>query len=100
MVLEANCAQIRNRKDMHPTLMSIAQKHGTSVRQLLIRYSLQKGWIPLPRTDNPQSIVANANVYNFELTRGQMETLDRLDEGRRGALADIPDGLRVRYVSG
>jgi len=47
---------------------------------------LQKGWVPLPKSDTPSRIEENADVYDFELGAGDMETLDGLDQGSRGAI--------------
>jgi diketogulonate reductase-like aldo/keto reductase len=47
----------------------------------MIWYCLQKGWVPLSKSDNPERIAENANVYDFELTEKEMETLYGLDRG-------------------
>lgn len=69
-----------------PALTQIAQKYGGSPAQVLIRYSLQKGWVPLPKSRTPARIVQNLDVFDFELGRDDMESLDALDEGAQGAL--------------
>lgn len=43
---------------------------------MLIRYSVQKGWVPLPKSDNPGRIAQNADVFDFELSKDDMEKLD------------------------
>jgi diketogulonate reductase-like aldo/keto reductase len=53
---------------------------------VLVRYCLQKGWVPLPKSDTPQRIVSNADVYNFELDEEDMKALDDLDQGSKGAI--------------
>ena len=56
--------------------------------QILIRYALQNGWVPLPKSDNPSRIAENANVFGpqSELSREEMAALDELDEGEEGAV--------------
>jgi diketogulonate reductase-like aldo/keto reductase len=54
--------------------------------QVLIRYSLQKGWVPLPKSSKPERIRENINVFHFELDGDDMNVLDRLDEGSAGAI--------------
>ena len=49
--------------------------------QVLIRWSLQKGFIVLPRSSNTDRIAENADVFDFGLEATQMAELDALDEG-------------------
>jgi diketogulonate reductase-like aldo/keto reductase len=54
----------------------------------LIRYCLQKHWIPLPKSETKERIIENADVYDFELTAEDMRRLDGLDQGRNGAIVE------------
>ncbi|KAM5351394.1 hypothetical protein ACJ41O_004117 [Fusarium nematophilum] len=69
-----------------PTLQDIAGKHGKSSAQVLIRYALQKGWVPLPKSAAVGRIQQNASVFGFELDLDDMSRLDGLDEGSEGAV--------------
>jgi diketogulonate reductase-like aldo/keto reductase len=71
-----------------PTLNEIAKKHEKQTGHVLIRYCLQRGWVPLPKSDNPDRIVENANIYDFELSKEEMEMLDGLDQGANGAIVE------------
>lgn len=71
--------------------MDIAKKNGHTTQQILIRYALQKGWVPLPKTDSPERIVANANVFDFDLSVEDMLVLDSLDQGPAGAIVEAVD---------
>ena len=64
----------------------MAKAHSKTTAQVLIRYSLQKGWVALPKSDTPSRIEANADVYGFELGTNDMEILDGLDQGASGAI--------------
>ena len=55
---------------------------------MLIRYCLQKDWVPLPKSVTPERIVQNADVYGFELSEEDMKLLDDLDQGPSGALLE------------
>nr|XP_036584851.1 putative aldo/keto reductase [Colletotrichum truncatum]KAF6794501.1 putative aldo/keto reductase [Colletotrichum truncatum] len=57
-----------------------------TVAQVLVRWCLQKGYIPLPKSGNPERIGENINVFMFELDSEEMELLDGLDMGAQGAL--------------
>ena len=64
------------------TVAEMAESYGVSVPQLSIRYTLQLGLLPLPKTANPAHMKANADV-EFEITDADMErlrTLDRIED--------------------
>ncbi|KAF2474633.1 Aldo/keto reductase [Lindgomyces ingoldianus] len=86
IVIEAYSPIVRNQKDHHTTLIGIAERLHKTTNQILIRYSLQKGWIPLPKSDTMAKITSNADVFGFELTEEDIALLDELDQGREGAI--------------
>ncbi|KAF4816909.1 putative oxidoreductase [Colletotrichum tropicale] len=54
--------------------------------QVLVRWSVQKGFVPLVKSSDPARIEENANVFSFELDEEEMQLLDDLDMGAQGAL--------------
>ena len=88
IVIEAYCPLVRNLKAHDQTLIDVSKKHDKSTAQTLIRYSLQKGWVSLPKSDTPSRIEANADVYGFDLSDEDMKTLDSLDLGADGAIVE------------
>ncbi|KAI1417240.1 Aldo/keto reductase [Hypoxylon sp. FL1857] len=88
IVIEAYCPLVRNTKAEDKTLVSVARKHGVSTSQVLIRYCLQRNWVPLPKSDNPGRIKANADIYGFELDEDDMSLLNDLDQGPKGAIVE------------
>lgn len=86
IIVEAYSPLVRNKKANDPILNAIAKAHKKTTAQVLIRYCLQKNWVPLPKSDTPSRIVENADVYNFELTKEEMSMLDGLDKGAEGAI--------------
>ncbi|KOS44437.1 hypothetical protein ACN38_g4672 [Penicillium nordicum] len=91
IIVEAYSPIVRNYKANDPTLVEVAKKYGKSTQQVLIRYALQKGWVPLPKTDNPERIVANADVFSFDISVEDMAVLDSLDQGNAGAIVEAVD---------
>ncbi len=77
---------MRNLKAHDQTLVKMSKKHEKTTAQVLIRYSLQKGWVSLPKSDTPSRIEANADIYGFTLTDEDMSILDSLDQGAKGAI--------------
>jgi len=67
----------------NPTVTEVAESHGKTPAQVLIRWSLQLGNIVIPRSSSPERIASNIDVFGFELTDDQMATLNGLDDGTR-----------------
>jgi len=64
----------------HPTIASLSKKYSCTPGQLLIRWSLQHGYVPLPKSVRKERIVENGNVDGFQIEGGDMKTMDGLDE--------------------
>lgn len=88
IIVEAYCPLVRNEKAGDKTLKIICEKHKVGPNQVLVRWSLQKGFVPLPKSDTPSRIVSNADVYGFELDADDMAKLDGLDQGKAGAIVE------------
>ncbi|KAI0908634.1 2,5-diketo-D-gluconic acid reductase A [Ustulina deusta] len=58
------------------TLAKLAQKHGKTEAQILLRWSLQKGLVPLPKSVTPSRIKENAELYDFELSQEELAELE------------------------
>lgn len=63
----------------HPTIRQVAERHGKSIAQICIRYVLQKGVGPLPKSVHPERIRENADV-DFEIAKADMDLLDKLGQ--------------------
>ncbi len=61
-------------------LVALATVTGKTPAQVLIRWSLQRGFVCIPKSAHPARIEANADVFDFVLTDEQMAQLDALDE--------------------
>ncbi|MDO4679851.1 MAG: aldo/keto reductase [Aerococcus sp.] len=61
-----------------PMIKDMAERYGVSIAQLAIRYDLELGLLPLPKTENPAHMANNANV-DFTITEDDMETLKAID---------------------
>lgn len=51
---------------------------------MLIRYALQKGWVPLPKSERPERMEENARVFDFVIKDEDMGLLDGLDGKKMG----------------
>lgn len=62
----------------NPELQAIAAKYGKSVAQLCIRWCLQNGTLPLPKSVTPSRIEENAEVFDFSIDQGDMDRINAM----------------------
>lgn len=67
-----------------PVVRLVADRHGVTTAQVLIRFLIQQGIITIPKSTNPQRIKTNGEVWNFSLTEVEMEALKSIDKGEAG----------------
>ena len=63
------------------SLCQIAEAHGKSVAQVVLRWLTQRGIVPLVKSSNPQRMRENLNIFDFTLTDAEMEQIAMLDTG-------------------
>ena len=63
-----------------PVLKKIAEKHGKSTAQVILRWDLQRGIITIPKSTHQIRIKENANLYDFELSANDMKVINDLDQ--------------------
>ncbi|HEX7807651.1 MAG TPA: aldo/keto reductase [Thermoanaerobaculia bacterium] len=67
-----------------PTLLEIGRQYGKSAAQVMLRWHLQEGRSAIPKSVKPARIAENFDVFDFELTREQIDAIDALETGVRG----------------
>lgn len=75
-----------------PEMQTLAEKYGKSIGQICLRWSLQMGFLPLPKSGSPQRIRENLRVFDFEISDADMATITHL-QGYCGE-APVPDEIR------
>lgn len=66
-----------------PVITKIAQAHGKSAAQVILRWNLQKGVVVIPGSSNPAHIKENTELYDFELTAEEMAQINALDRNEK-----------------
>jgi diketogulonate reductase-like aldo/keto reductase len=62
-----------------PEMIGLSEKYGKSIAQLCIRWSLQNGFLPLPKTVTPERMTENLDVFDFEIAPEDIEMMTELD---------------------
>ncbi len=74
----AYCPIARGKVPGNDTLERIGKAHGRSSSQVALRYLVQQGIIPIPRTATPEHLAANLAVFDFSLTPAEMAEIAAL----------------------
>lgn len=61
----------------------LAVKYNKSIAQIVLRWDLQKGVVTIPKSSKKERIVANANIFDFELSESDVALLDAMHRGQR-----------------
>ena len=74
----AYCPIARGQVPSNEVLERIGKTHGKSSSQVALRYLVQQGIIPIPRTANPDHLAANLAVFDFKLSDAEMAEIGKL----------------------
>jgi len=66
--------------DIH-LLRGLAEKYGKTPAQIVLRWDLQKGVVTIPKSSNPERIRSNADIFDFEISEGDVKRIDDLEQG-------------------
>lgn len=74
-----------------PELTAIAGNHGKTLAQTILRWHMQLGTVAIPKSNRRARMQENFDIFDFELTDGEMATIARLDRGAEGRNGTDPD---------
>lgn len=81
-----------------PVINEIAQAHGKSAAQVIIRWHMQEGFSVIPGSSNPAHIKENIDVLDFALSNVEMQRIRALDKEAR--YFNMPYEQQVKWFSG
>jgi diketogulonate reductase-like aldo/keto reductase len=81
--LEAWSPLMRGDLIEEPTLKEIAEKYGKSTAQVILRWDLQNEVVTIPKSIKPHRIQENADIFDFELSSQDMDTINLLNQNQR-----------------
>ena len=80
-----------------PIFLELADKYRKSTVQIILRWAVQRGFITIPGTKNPDHIRANFDIFDFVLTEAEMAEIAKLDCKKRYYTLD--DATEEKYAS-
>lgn len=80
-----------------PIFLELADKYRKSTVQIILRWAVQRGFITIPGTKNPDHIRANSDIFDFVLTEAEMAEIAKLDGKKRYYTPD--DATEEKYAS-
>jgi 2,5-diketo-D-gluconate reductase A len=72
-----------------PVIQELARDLGRSPAQIVLRWHLQLGLVPIPKTSQRRRLAENLDVFDFTLDDEAMDRLAAVDSGRRGVDSDV-----------
>ena len=77
-------------------LKAIAEKHGRTVGQVVLRWLNQRNVVVIPKTVHKERMIENMAIFDFTLTDGEMQAIAGLDTGK----SPIYDDMDLETVKG
>jgi len=73
-----------------PVITGIAQGHGKSTAQVILRWHIQHGHSVIPKSTRPERMRENMDIFDFELSEEEMRAINGLDRGLDGRVGPNP----------
>lgn len=72
-------------------MLNLSEKYQKSVAQVILRWHIQRGVIPIPKSSNKTRIKENLNVFDFEISNEDMKSIYMLNEGNNASVTGVPE---------
>ncbi|MDU2672923.1 MAG: aldo/keto reductase [Clostridium sp.] len=72
-----------------PLMLDLAEKYNKSIAQITLRWHIQNGVIPIPKSSNEERIKANIDIFDFNLSNEDMKKIDSLNSNED--VSGVPD---------
>lgn len=92
-------AEGRNNMFSNPVLKAIGKQYNKSVAQVILRWCLQRGIVPLSKSTKKERMKENINIFDFELTSEDMEKISSLDK-KESSFFSHYDPATIEMIAG
>ena len=72
-------------------MIDLSEKYKKTIAQIILRWHVQRGIIPIPKSSNEERIKENLSIFDFELSNDDMNTIDLLNEGDNVSVSGVPE---------
>ena len=92
-------AEGRNNMFTNPELKAICDKYGKSIAQVILRWLVQRGIVPLAKSVKKERMQENINIFDFELSDEDMAVIAKMDK-KESSFFDHYDASTVEIIAG
>lgn len=82
---------MRGRLFSNKLMLDLSEKYKKTIAQIILRWHIQKGVIPIPKSSNEERIKENLNVFDFNISDNDMDIIDSLNEGDNISVSGVPE---------
>lgn len=79
-------------------MINLSKKYNKSIAQIVLRWHMQRGIVPIPKSSNESRIKENLDVFDFEISEEDMMKIALLDEGYNASVTGIPENTTYLEV--
>ena len=72
-------------------IIALAEKYKKTIAEVILRWHIQRGVIPIPKSSNEERIKENIDVFDFEISKEDMDIIDSLNEGNNVSVSGVPE---------
>lgn len=72
-------------------IMGLSEKYKKTIAEIVLRWHIQRGVIPIPKSSNEERIKENFDIFDFKLTKEDMNNIDSLNEGDNISVSGVPE---------
>ena len=82
---------MRGKVFSNETIIALAEKYKKTIAQIILRWHVQRGVIPIPKSSNEERIKENLDIFDFQLSEEDMEAISSLNEGDDASVSGVPE---------
>lgn len=72
-------------------MIELSKKHKKTIAEVILRWHIQRGVIPIPKSSNKERIKENFDIFDFKLSNEDMNYINSLNEGDNVSVSGIPE---------